>query len=101
MMKRAIIGIVEGYGPGLVADSSPAAAGREAAEASDGVADGDSGGEDVGGQQGWHLIAAHVPESEGGGEDESALENACCLERSHGKNLFRVFTIEPKVKDEH
>src|SRR3954462_12966102 len=58
-----------------IARTAPAAARREAAEAANGVAEGDGGDEDIRDRKERHPMLAHVPDRKKHRADEAAVED--------------------------
>src|SRR5215510_10107609 len=91
----------EGDRPGAVAGDAPAAAGHEAADTSDRVAQGDGGSEYIGSLESRELGLAHVPEADCECSDESAVEDAAGAQCREGEDIAGVIDIVGDVDQEH
>src|SRR5580698_138328 len=69
---------------------APTAAGGETPETADAVADGESGGEEVGGSEHRQPLLTHVEPGEDQSQNESAEEYAGALQRRERKDLAGV-----------
>ncbi len=92
--------VVERNPPGHRRRLAKAAAGEEAAEPADDVAERDPRREDIGHRPGGHLVAPHVPERDGDCRDQSAIEDTC-----GAKQVEELLPVPPELvaldDDEH
>ena len=85
--------IGKGHSPEMVCRFSIAAAGGEAADAADGVAESESGSECIEGGQRGHVILAQKPYRDRESGQQPAGENSARLQSVDGENLAQVLAI--------
>jgi len=92
--------IVERYGPPMMRRFTVATSGCEAANASDGVSQGQTGSERVAGAEWRHVVLAHVPSRGDEGGEQASGEDSSGLQRRDAENLARMSrVIAPLIDD--
>ena len=92
--------IAESHCPRQMAFHAPAAAGGEAAQAADTVAERNTRGEDIGGAPERQAALPHVPPGDGQRRDQSAIENTSGLERIESEDLAGILAVA-RIDDHH